>query len=120
MGRQGTIGLYDPATSVFYLRDSNDTGYANRTFVYGPAGSGWKPIAGDWNGDGKDTIGLYDPAASFFYLRNSNDAGYADGTFMYGPAAAVGSRWPATGMAARRTPSACTPQHVHVLPAGQQ
>jgi hypothetical protein len=84
--KPSTIGLYDPTASVFYLRNSNDAGYADTNFMYGAAGNGWTPIVGDWNGDGKDTIGLYDPTASVFYLRNSNDAGYADVYFMYGPA----------------------------------
>ena len=44
-----TIGLYNPATSVFYLRNTNGTGYADVTFAYGPAGAGWIPIAGDWD-----------------------------------------------------------------------
>ena len=92
-----TIGLYDPRASVFYLRNSNDTGYADVTFAYGqahpnvlfdtPTGSGWwKPVVGDWNGDGRDTIGLYDPAASVFYLRSSNTTGYANQTFAFGQA----------------------------------
>ena len=62
-----TIGLYDPATSTFYLRNTNGTGVADVTFNYGVGGAGWIPIAGDWNGDGKDTIGLYDPATSMFF-----------------------------------------------------
>ena len=93
-----TIGLYDPTKSVFYLRNTtslqgaNDLGYADVTFAYGAAGAGWIPIAGDWNGDGKDTIGLYDPATSKFYLRNTtslqgpSDLGYADVAFAYGAA----------------------------------
>ncbi len=32
---------------------------------------GLLPIAGDWNGDGKDGIGLYDQATSIFFLRNA-------------------------------------------------
>ena len=48
------------------------------TFPYGPAGGGWTPIVGDWDGDGMDTIGLYNPTTSMFYLRNSNTQGYAD------------------------------------------
>ena len=47
-----TIGLYNPATSLFYLRNSNTTGIADLTFGYGPPGAGWKPLAGDWNGPG--------------------------------------------------------------------
>ncbi len=81
-----TIGLYDPTTSVFYLRNSNSSGFADIAFAYGPANGGLVPIAGDWNGDGTDTIGLYNPTTSVFYLRNSNSSGFADVTFVYGPA----------------------------------
>ena len=89
-----TIGLYNPVTSTFYLRNTNDSGYADVTFTYGPAGAGWIPIAGDWDGNGTDTLGLYNPATSTFYLRNTtssqgpNDKGYADVAFAYGPAGA--------------------------------
>ena len=81
-----TIGLYDPTTSVFYLRNSNSSGFADVIFAYGPANGGLVPIAGDWNGDGTDTIGLYDPRASVFYLKNSNSSGFADTVFAYGAA----------------------------------
>ena len=87
-----TIGLYDPATSTFYLRNTNNSGNADVTFVYGAAGAGWLPIAGDWDGNRRDTLGLYDPTRSVFMLRNTtslqgpNDMGYADVTFLYGQA----------------------------------
>jgi hypothetical protein len=81
-----TIGLYEPDSSVFYVRNSNDAGYADDTFTFGPAGAGWVCIAGDWDGDGKDTIGLYDPVTSTFFLRDSNDSGFATTTFVFGPA----------------------------------
>jgi hypothetical protein len=83
-----TIALYDPTQSVFYLRNSNDSGFADVTFSYGPANSGWTPIAGDWNGDGLSTVGLYAADSSVFYLVNANESGYADVTFAYGPAGA--------------------------------
>ncbi len=85
-----TVGAYDPARSVFYLRNSNDSGYADATFAYGPPAGHWLPIVGDWNGDGTDTIGLYNPVTSVFYLRNSNTTGYADLAFAYG---AAGGGW---------------------------
>ncbi|MDD5436532.1 MAG: hypothetical protein PHX20_03205, partial [Candidatus Omnitrophica bacterium] len=72
-----TIGLYNPVTSVFYLRNTNTAGYADMTFAYGPANSGWLPIAGDWNRDRITMIGLYNPVTSVFYLRNTNTASYA-------------------------------------------
>lgn len=87
-----TAGLYDPSTSIFYLRNSNDTGVADTQFGYGPAGQDWVPLCGDWDADGIDTIGLYDPRLSKFHLRNTNgpragdpnDRGYADIEFSYG------------------------------------
>jgi hypothetical protein len=79
-----TIGLYIPGTSTYYLRNSNDSGYADLTFMYGVAGNGWKTIAGDWDGDGVDTVGLYDPSTSTFYLKNGNSSGFANETFVYG------------------------------------
>ena len=52
-----TPGLYNPATAAFFLRNSNSGGIADITLAFGPAGLGWIPIAGDWNGDGVTTIG---------------------------------------------------------------
>ncbi len=85
-----TIGGYNPATGVYYLRTANTGGNANSQFQFGPAGAGWRPIASDWNGDGTDTIGGYSPTAGVFYLRNSNASGNADYQFQFGP---VGAGW---------------------------
>jgi hypothetical protein len=87
-GSLATPGLYDPAASVWYLRDSATTGMADHVFGYGEPGAGWTPVVGDWNADGADTVGLYDPQASTWYLRNANSSGAADDAFGYGPAAA--------------------------------
>jgi len=80
-----TAGVYDPSTSVFYLRDTNTTGYADTTFGYGPSGGGWTPLAGDWTGTGTSTVGLYNPSSSTFFLKNTNTSGYADIVFTYTP-----------------------------------
>ena len=80
-----SAGLYNPATSTFFLRNSNSGGVADISFAYGPANSGWVPLVGDWNGDGTDTVGLYNPATGAFFLRNSNSTGVADISFAYGP-----------------------------------
>ena len=86
--RTQTVGLYNPATGVFLLRNSNSAGAANLAFVYRPTGATnrWLPVIGDWDGNGTQTIGLYDPAASRFHLRNGNNAGKADLAFVYGAA----------------------------------
>ena len=83
-GNATTIGLVDPLMATVFLRNSNDSGFADTTFQYGFENSGWLTIAGDWNGDGIDTVGLYNPTTSTYYLRNGNSTGYGDVTFQYG------------------------------------
>jgi hypothetical protein len=83
-----TIGLYAPSGGAFFLRNSNSTGVADIAFTYGPAGLGFLPIVGDWNGDGADTIGLYNPTSGSFFLKNANSTGVADVSFAFGPAGA--------------------------------
>ena len=106
------------------LQGPTDKGYADVTFAYGPAGAGWIPIAGDWDGDGKDTIGLYNPATSTFYLAEQRSPCKARPTWAMptwllpmvrpGPA---GCPSPATGTAMGRTPSACITRPRPVLSA---
>src|SRR5262249_10375272 len=84
--RPDTIGLYDPASAEFDLKNSNSSGAPDLAFFYGPAAVGWTALSGDWNGDGSVTICLYDPATSRFFLKNSNAPGAADMVFSYGPA----------------------------------
>jgi streptogramin lyase len=72
-----TVGIFDPATATWYLRNSNSSGPPNLgPFGYGAAG--WIPVVGDWNGDSKATIGVVDPATMTWYLRNENSAGSPD------------------------------------------
>ena len=56
-----TIGLYNPTTSTYFLRNSNTTGFPPTPLPMVPANSNLITIIGDWNGDGADTIGLYNP-----------------------------------------------------------
>ena len=85
-----TIGLHVPSTSNFFLRNTNSAGAADLVVGFGPSGSGWLPLVGDWDGDGVETIGLYDPTNSNFFLKNINAPGVADSVFGFGPA---GSGW---------------------------
>jgi hypothetical protein len=78
LGAFDTIGSVNPASSGFYLRNSNNAGYSDYAFGFGAPGEGWLPVVGDWNGDGTDTVGMYDPVSSYFYLANSNTSCYAD------------------------------------------
>ena len=81
-----TIGLYDPSSSAFHLKNTNQGGAADLSFGFGPGDSHWRPLAGDWDGDGVDTVGLYDSATGTFYLKDTNEAGIADVVFGFGPA----------------------------------
>jgi hypothetical protein len=79
-----TVGVYAPATSTFFLKNTNAGGAADAAFQFGGGGLGYVALSGDWNGDGTDTVGLYDPATSTFFLKNSNTPGAADAAFPFG------------------------------------
>jgi murein DD-endopeptidase MepM/ murein hydrolase activator NlpD len=79
-----TVGVWDPATSTFYLRDSNTPGPPDHVVAYGVPG--WRPVVGDWNGDGVDTIGIWEPATANFYLRDQNTGGPPSVVAAYGAA----------------------------------
>jgi hypothetical protein len=87
---QDTVGLYSPASSIFFLRNDHAAGLADLVFAYGAPGAGWLPIVGDWNGDGDDTVALYNGATGNFFLRNAHAPGPADLRYAYGP---VGAGW---------------------------
>src|SRR6476469_1423030 len=90
-------GVFDPAGSVFKLRDSLSAGGSNYQFAFGPAGS--IPLAGNWDGRGGDGIGVYDPLHFTFKLRNSPSAGPADYVFAFGYAGVkpIVGNWDGTG-----------------------
>ena len=73
-----TVGLYDPKPSLFQLKTANSAAGKILAVRFGPRRSGWTPLAGDWDGDGRTTIGLYNPKASVFHLKNSLQGGAAD------------------------------------------
>jgi len=70
------IGLYDPATSQFYIKYSNSDGFEDISIGFGWPNNGTLiPVAGDWNGDGNDTIGFYNKVEGVFHLKNKNEQG---------------------------------------------
>jgi hypothetical protein len=77
--RIDTVGLVDPATGEWRLRDPVG---GIRTFFYGNPGD--VPFMGDWDCDGVDTPGLFRISDAFAYLRNSNSQGIADIRFFFG------------------------------------
>jgi hypothetical protein len=88
-----TVGLFDPATCTWYLRNSLSGGYADVTFSYGDpdlthghGDANWIPVVGDWNGDRGDSSGFFDPTNCVWHLRNVLSTGVADTMFAYGDA----------------------------------
>ncbi|MEP7290092.1 MAG: SBBP repeat-containing protein [Chloroflexota bacterium] len=71
-GPLDTIGIFRPSAARFYLRNSNTTGPADLTTVFGSSTD--LPVVGDWNGDGIDTVGIYRSSTGQFFLRDSNAA----------------------------------------------
>ncbi|MCJ7725077.1 MAG: L,D-transpeptidase family protein [Acidimicrobiia bacterium] len=62
------MGLYDPLSATWYLRDTLGRSYA---FEFGPMGA--LPVVGDWDGDGFDTVGAYDPATGAVVIYDDPD-----------------------------------------------
>ena len=79
LAAEDTVGVVDPATGVWSLRDASGGTYS---FYYGNPGDA--PFAGDWNCDGIDTPGLYRQSDGYVYLRDSNTQGNADLSFFFG------------------------------------
>ena len=46
--------------------------------VFSWAGTNWKALAGDWDGDGRDTVGFVDPVTRNWRLANRLDGTNAD------------------------------------------
>ncbi len=101
---QNTIGLFNPASGAFYLKNSNSaTGSDVTAIEFHTNMATYQALVGDWDGDGIDTIGVFVPATGAFYLKNSNTAAAGDvtaiefHTTMMGYQALVGD-WDGDGM----------------------
>lgn len=82
-----TPGLYRRSDGFAYLRNSNTTGVADITFLFGNPDD--IPLAGDFDGDGCDTLSIYRPSEQRFYIINrlgedGGGLGFADYSFIYG------------------------------------
>ena len=75
-----TTGVFRPVNGLLYLKNKNETGFADAALNYGLPGD--YPVVGDWDGNGTVTIGIY--RSGSFYLRNSNTLGFAEIIFPFG------------------------------------
>lgn len=62
-----TVGIFQPATNQFQLRNSNSTGPADQVITFGQTGD--QPIVGDWNGTGTDKPGVFRASTGQFILQ---------------------------------------------------
>jgi len=76
------IGVYNPATNTWYLRNIAGPGPADATFSYGFPGT--IPVVGDWDGNGTKTIAVYDPSKGKWWMRNTNTPGPPNTITQYG------------------------------------
>jgi hypothetical protein len=44
-----TVGVYNPITGVFFLKNTHDEGFADIVFQFGPGAAGFEPLVGDWD-----------------------------------------------------------------------
>ena len=75
-----TTGVFRPSNGLLYLKNKNDTGFADAALNYGLPGD--YPVVGDWDGNGTVTIGIY--RDGYFYLKNANTLGFAEVVFPFG------------------------------------
>ena len=81
-GGGDTTGVFRPTNGLLYLKNKNDTGFADAALNYGLPGD--YPVVGDWDGNGTVSIGIY--RGKTFYLRNENTLGFATTVFDFGQA----------------------------------
>ncbi len=81
-----TVGLYEPKKAQFHMKTSFAAGSYEVVVKMQLSGKTSRvvPIAGDWDGDGRDTIGFYNRSNSTFQLENTHTGGPIDLSFRFG------------------------------------
>ena len=75
-GKAG-IGLFDPLTHQFWLKNNIVPGPADATLsLSGGSSACPQPVVGDWNGDRRDAPGIYDQVSRRFQLTGSQVTNY--------------------------------------------
>jgi hypothetical protein len=95
-----TVGVYSKNWGSFFLRNTNDWGYADNIFQFGPVDypGDIVPLVGNWTGASSiDTAGVYQKSTGTFFMTNSNSAGPANNIFQFGPISSSGDLVPLVG-----------------------
>jgi hypothetical protein len=80
-----SLGHYAASKGRFHLRNQLHLSQGVQTVRLGPKATKWKPLSGDWDGDGIVTLGLYDPSKGQFHLSSKKSGGAFDTSFNFGP-----------------------------------
>ena len=78
---RGAQYIYGRSNGVFHLTNVNGSAAPTSSFRFQNLGD--RPVAGDWNGDGRETIGIWRPNGGTYILRDGNPFG-TNYTFGYG------------------------------------
>jgi len=78
------IGVFKD--SNWYLDSNGDGSYnsGDTRVIFGAPGENWKPIYGDWNGDGKSEIGVYKDGKWYLDYNGNGLFDDADKTYIFG------------------------------------
>ena len=117
-----TVGLYDPTDSIFYLRNSNTTGIAERGLLRPSPRRGITPVVGDWTGGGRTRSVCTTPPHRFSICGTAIPADLPMPSSLMARPAAVRSPSCPRRLEWRRQRHGRVVQfdHVAVLPAEQQ
>ena len=82
----GLVRSPEGVRTSWLLRQANASGTAQLQFQYGSATAEEVPVAGDWDGDGRDGIGLVrnEGSRNRWLLRETATTGGAQHSFLYG------------------------------------
>ncbi len=99
-----TIGVYNPATAEFRLRNSNSVGPVNISFAYGPippaGAASLVPLMGDWDGPGANPL-----LATSFLAEPRSDVQLLDSAAINSVFDAAINAWTSVGLDAQRAAS---------------
>jgi hypothetical protein len=81
-----TPGVFRPSTGQWFLTNGPNTNNTSppAAFVFNFGQAGDLPLAGDFDGNGKDGVGVFRPSTGQFFLDNNNLANTADLVFNFG------------------------------------
>lgn len=78
--RKVDLALTRKGTGRFRVFRNPFGGHTSATaFTFRGVEPGWYPVAGDWDGDGRDSLGFYDAAAETVHVRDTLTSGAAEG-----------------------------------------